>query len=149
MGRKSAYRPVMGILSDFYVAPRSAAQDVLAGNTSKLKKLEGKSIDGVKLASLEKITAKTLGAKAKAGDTELLTDEEAEQWVFLVSPSLIPLLAKAGAKTAAIAKAWAATAEMKADGFTPGTAKKFLDDLVALAGIATKAKKDLLLKMSL
>ena len=82
------YRWRMGLLSDFFVASRSAAADVLAGNTAKLKKLETKSIDGVKLASLEKITAKALGAKAVAGDTELLTDEENEEWVFLVSPSL-------------------------------------------------------------
>jgi hypothetical protein len=139
----------MGILTDFYVASRSQADDVLAGKTAKLKKLEGKSIDEVKLASLEKITAKTLGAKVKAGDTELLTDQEGEQWVFLVSPSLVDLLAKAGKDTAAIAKAWAATEELKNDGWRLADVKKLVDALVLLAADAKKSNKDLLLWMSL
>jgi hypothetical protein len=99
-------------------------------------------------ASLEKITAKALRAKAVAGDTELLTDEESEAWVFLVSPSLVPLLAKAGEKTAAIAKTWSATAEMKADGWTAAATKKLVDDLITLAGAATKSQTDVL-RMSL
>jgi hypothetical protein len=139
----------MGILTDFYVASRSEADAILAGKTAKLKKLESKSIDEVKLASLEKIAAKTFGKKVKAGDTKLLTDQENEQWVFLVSPSLVDLLAKAGEDTAAIAKAWAATEELKKDGWRLADVKKLVDALVVIAADAKKAKKDLLLWMSL
>ncbi|HEY2365781.1 MAG TPA: hypothetical protein VGH87_05310 [Polyangiaceae bacterium] len=139
----------MGMLTDFYVAPRSAAKDILAGKAAKLKKLESKSIDEVKLASLEKITAKALGAKVKAGESKLLTDEDGEQWVFLVSPSLVDLLVKAGDETASIAKAWAATEEAKRDGWRAADVKKLVDRLVELAADAKKSGKDLLLFMSL
>jgi hypothetical protein len=135
----------MGILTDFYVAPRSAASDILAGKTAKLKKLEGKEVDTLKLESLEKVVAKTLKAKVKAGNSKLLTDEDGEQWVFLVSPSLVDLLTKAGDKTAAIAKAWAPELE----GWKQSDVKKLVDSLVVLAADAKKSGKDLLLWVSL
>jgi len=138
----------MGILTDFYVAPRSAADAILRGKTAKLKRFEAKRIDPVKLASLEKVAAEALGGKGSPGETVLLTDEDAEQWVFLVSPSLVALLARAGAKTAAIAKSWAATPD-KSERWTAATAKQVLASLIALAVDATKTKRDLLLRMSL
>ena len=139
----------MGILTDFYAAPRASAEKILAGKAAKLPKVTSKGIDEVKLTSLDAIARKQLSAKGKPGEATLLTDQDAEQWVFLVSPALVALLARAGAKAGAIAKAWAATEEMKRDGWSPAETKELVDQLVALAATATKTKVDMLLWMSL
>jgi hypothetical protein len=130
------------VLTDFFVASASSAAKLLSGvGTKKLSRYETKGIDPTKLESLERLLK-------SEGETTMLTDEDAEQWVFLVSPSLVALLAKLD-KVEPVAKKWAATAELKADRWTVEQAKKAISALVALAIEATAKKQDLLLRMSL
>jgi len=130
----------MALITDFYVAPASSAAKVLAGvGTKKLSRYETKGILDTKLEALERLLKGD-------GETTLLTDQDAEQWVFRVSPSLVALLAKL--KTVdPVAKKWAL--EFKADGWTVAQTKKALSALVKLAIEATATKQDLLLSMSL
>jgi hypothetical protein len=148
------------VLTDFFVASASSAAKLLSGvGTKKLSRYETKGIDPTKLESLERLLK-------SEGETTVLTDEDAEQWVFLVSPSLVALLAKLDkveprstrekpsqmllrALWRTVAKKWAATAELKADRWTVEQAKKAISALVALAIEATAKKQDLLLRMSL
>jgi hypothetical protein len=130
----------MAVLTDFFVAPASSAAKLLAGvGTKKLSHYETKSIDPSRLESLERLLK-------SEGETTILTDQDAEQWVFLVSPTLVALLAKLK-KVDPVAKKWAP--ELKADGWTVAEAKQAISALVALAIEATAKKQDLLLRMSL
>jgi len=130
----------MALLTDFYVAPKSSAAKVLAGvGTKKLSRYETKCIDPTRLESLERLLK-------SEGETTILTAQDAEQWVFLVSPTLVALLAKLE-KIDPVAKKWAP--EFKADGWTVAQTKKAITALIALAIEATAKKQDLLLSMSL
>jgi hypothetical protein len=62
------------------------------------------------------------------GETTILTDQDAEQWVFLVSRSLVALLAKLE-KVDPVAKKWAP--DFKVDGWNAAQVKKALSALVA------------------
>ncbi|HEV7558365.1 MAG TPA: hypothetical protein VGO00_23005 [Kofleriaceae bacterium] len=136
----------MALITDFYVAPASEASKILDGTGTKNRSSYlTKSLDTVKLESLEKILAKR---GSKLGGTKIVTDQEAEQWVFVVSPSLVALLAKLS-DVDAVAKKWAATPELKADGFTVALAKQAIRKLATLAAEAATAKQQLLLMMSL
>ena len=136
----------MALITDFYVAPASAAAKILDGTgTNKRSSYQTKSIDPLKLEMLENILAKR---GAKIGDTAVVTDQDAEQWVAVVSPTLVALLAKLSDVDAA-AKKWAAMPEMKADGVPLKRVKETLVKLVELAVEAATTKQQLLLLMSL
>jgi hypothetical protein len=140
----------MGLITDFYVAPRSAAQAILDGaQAQSFEVLQAKALDPVKLETLEEILIETLGTQGPPGETVMLTDEAAEAWVLLVSPSLVTLLAQAMGVVADVAARWAKTDEIDADESELPDVQSTVESLCAMAGKATAAKSDLLLHMSL
>lgn len=140
----------MGLLTDFYVAPRAHANGILDGSKRKgAPGVEYKRVDTVKLDSLGRILAAELGREATKLRFEMLTAEEADHWVFVVPAELVDLLAAARASIAPAASAWAATAELKMDRFKLEDAKEVIASLAKLAMQAKNSKKDLLLYMSL
>lgn len=146
---KAPTLPPMGILTDFYAAPRALADGILDGTKTKgFPKFACKGLDPVKLESLEVIAAKLAKAKGKRGETDMLTDEAAEQWVLLVSPRLVGLLAKEP-DVDALVEAWMKTPELRADKWTAKAATAVVEGLMKLAVAATKEKCDVLLWMSL
>jgi hypothetical protein len=141
----------MGLLTDFFVAPRAKANQILDGSGTKgVRSVQLKGLDPVKLASLETILAKQQKRKSsKPGDLPMLTDEAAEQWMFLVPPSLVELLANVGKDAKTVATAWAKTPELKADHWSESVAARTIAELGALAAEAIAKKSDLLLRMSM
>jgi hypothetical protein len=139
----------MGLLTDFFVAPRALAGTLLDGSkTEGLPQLLLKGLDPVKLETLRAALAKHRRRKLKKEDLTLMTDEAAEQWVFLVPSSLVELLVEVGDQSAAVAAAWIKTDELKADRWTASVAAEIIAQLAALAAEAKAQKQDLLLRMS-
>ena len=140
----------MGLLTDFYVANRKDAPKVLAGSSAKRwPRAQLKRLDTVKLASLQGIMAKHLGRAPGATESRLLTEEDAEQWVLLVPEALVTMLDEGAAVRDAVADEWALTDELKADRWTPETARCALVALADLAAKARRDRQDLLLRLSL
>jgi hypothetical protein len=138
----------MGMVTDFFAAPRSRAHAVLNGDTSGLPALELSCVDPVKLASLERILGRTLRKGGRAGATEMLSQKDAGQWVLLVPASLVELLACAGDVALEVGTEWAATRELQADGWTEPDAREAVAALCQLASQAKSAHSDVLLRMA-
>jgi hypothetical protein len=140
----------MGLLTDFYVAPRTQARAILDDPEKggfPCEQLKG--IDPVKLESLGACLAKQLGRTASKDEALLLSDEDAEDSVFLVPPDIVALLADIGDGSAAAGAAWAQTEELKLDRWT---AQLAADTIARLGKLATQARAhsvDLLLRISL
>src|SRR3954468_20325544 len=121
----------MAMLTDFVVAPVSSTAKVLAGTNKKtISHYQTRGIDPTRIAALGKLLN-------NEGETTLLTDEDAEQWVFRVSPSLVVLLANLDS-IGATAKRW--NAAFKPDGWTHAMTKLALSVLVALSKNAVAKK---------
>jgi hypothetical protein len=140
----------MGLLSDFYVARRENAKEVLAGNANKQwPRVELKGLDPVKLASLQRALAEHLGREPGETTAKLLTDQDAEQWVLLVPEPLVEMLAEGERAHDAVAKAWVASGALELEGWTVATAKRTLATLARVAGKARASHTDLLLRLSM
>jgi hypothetical protein len=136
------------MVTDFFAVPRACAHALLNGDTSGLPALELSCVDPVKLASLERLLGRALRKGGRAGATEMLSQRDAEQWVLLVPASLVELLACAGDVALEVGTEWAATRELKADGWTAPDAREAVAALCELARQAMSSQTDVLLRMS-
>ena len=138
----------MGMLTRFFVAPRTGAQAILDGQTQGMSALELKSVDLVKLASLERVLGRVLGSDGRGGPTEMLSHKAGEAWVLLVPATLVDLLTRASEVAAEVGADWASTRELKDESWTAAEATVAVSQLAALACEARWSEKDVLVKLS-
>ncbi len=150
----------MGILTDLFVASDGEIDDALVeeGPAQRFPTIEGKSVDTVKITSLNGIATNRNYDLARGGLEQLLSEVtevrdagEEGPWVFRLPGALVSALATADEeRLAEINNAWAATDEWKLDGVvTPDDIRWLVDDLAALARKARAAGKNVYLWLSL
>ena len=149
----------MGVITDFFVASGDELKAVLSKldgplELGHLPHVEFKSVDHVKLATLQSLLCKHSFEKAidEIGKPVDLvpTTPDAEFGVHRLPEPLVDSLAALSEEgIATTAKWWATTEELKLDRFSADDAKGVLRELHRLASIAKKDKKGLYLYWSL
>ncbi len=146
----------MGVLTDFVVAPRSAAQEVgqAACPCEEFDGLDAKGIDPVKLATLGAIlTGTAFDPGFMSGESCLYgCGSEEGPWVFEVPPSLVARLAALqGDELVRAGEVWAATEEFspRYDYWPAEAVHQVLNALVHLSRRAVGSNASLLMWMSL
>ncbi|HXS72651.1 MAG TPA: hypothetical protein VN725_01300 [Rhodanobacteraceae bacterium] len=143
----------MGIITDFVIALDSDAEAIgqSASPADQWPTVQAKGVETVKLASLYCVAIGTpYGKQIQRSFSLVGGDKDEGPWVFQFPSEVLHAIASIDdARLPSVAKEWAATEELRRDGWAEGNATSFIVQLRAHAQQAIAGGLSMFLRLSL